>query len=388
MLSQCIQAARRAYMSIEALIKAEFKLSKELVYLNHAAVSPWPNSTANAITQFAMENTISGATDYPKWIDVEKNLRSNLASLINAANADDIALVKNTSEALSMVAYGLDWQAGDNIVISDEEFPSNRIVWQSLSDKQVEVKQVSLKGNPEDALIAAFDKQTKLLAISSTQFSSGITLDLVKLGNACAQKNILFCVDAIQTIGALQFDVQKIQADFVMADGHKWMLAPEGIALFYCHPKIRSKMKLHEFGWHMTQDMYNFDVSQWRVADSARRFECGSPNMLGIHGLNASIALLLEVGMENIEKAVLENTEYLFSLLAKNSQIEIITPQTPGQYAGIVSFKHHKKDNSELFSHLWSNNIICAQRGRGIRFSAHFYTAKQGIKKASDLLKI
>lgn len=371
---------------LKALIQTEFNLSKDITYLNHAAVSPWPATTSNAIRQFATENNNYGATYYPKWNDVEENLRLNLATLINASSPDDIALVKNTSEALSMVAYGLNWQAGDNIVISDEEFPSNRIVWQSLANKQVTVKQISLKEQPEEALIAACNSQTKLLAISSTQYSSGITLDLVKLGNACKKKNILFCVDAIQTIGALQLDVQKIQADFVMADGHKWMLAPEGLALFYCNSKIRPKLKLNEFGWHMTQDMYNFNNQDWEIANSARRFECGSPNMLGIHGLNASITLLLEVGMDTIEKALLENSEYLFSLLNKNKKIEIITPQSKGQYAGIVTFKHFKKPTDELFSHLWANKIICAQRGDGVRFSAHFYTSKTAIKKAADLL--
>jgi len=373
-------------MNIHSLIQTEFKLSDQFIYLNHAAVSPWPVSTTNAITEFALENNIFGATYYPKWNEVETNLRSNLALLINAPSPDDIALVKNTSEALSMVAYGLEWQANDNIVTSDEEFPSNRIVWQSLSDKQVQLKQVSLKNNPEDALIATCDAHTKLLAISSTQYSTGITLDLVKLGHACKQKNILFCVDAIQTIGALQLDVQKIQADFVMADGHKWMLAPEGLALFYCSQKIRSTLKLNEFGWHMTRDMYDFNSQQWEIADSGRCFECGSPNMLGIHGFNASINLLLKIGMDKVEQLLLENTEYILSLLNKNKRVEIITPQTQGQYAGIVSFKHIKRDSSELFSHLWSNNIICAQRGDGIRFSAHFYTSKENIKKATDLL--
>ncbi len=373
-------------MDIRSLLQAEFKLTDEITYLNHAAVSPWPTSTTNAITEFAVENNIYGATYYPKWNEVESNLRSNLALLINAPKPDDIALVKNTSEALSMVAYGLQWQPDDNIVTSDEEFPSNRIVWESLSNKQVKLKQVSLKNNPEDALIAACDEHTRLLAISSTQYSTGITLDLVKLGQACKDSNILFCVDAIQTIGALQFDVQKIQADFVMADGHKWMLAPEGLALFYCNEKIRSKLKLNEFGWHMTEDMYNFASKDWAIAGSGRRFECGSPNMLGIHGFNASIALLLKIGMDKVEKLLLDNTEYLFSLLRKNKEIEIITPQIKEQYAGIVNFKHSKRESSELFSHLWSNNIICAQRGEGIRFSAHFYTSKESIKRAVDLL--
>ena len=373
-------------MNIEALIQAEFNLTDKITYLNHAAVAPWPQSTTKAVTNFAIQNNIYGATYYPQWNEVETNLRSNLATLINAESPDDIALVKNTSEALSMVAYGLDWKTNDNIVTSDEEFPSNRIVWESLANKNVHLKQVKLESSPEDALIAACDENTRLLAISSTQYSSGINLDLVKLGKACKERDILFCVDAIQTIGALQFDVQKIQADFVMADGHKWLLAPEGLALFYCHSKIRSQLKLNEYGWHMTKDMYNFNSKQWEIADTGRRFECGSPNMLGIHGFNASVSLLLEIGMDKVEDLLLENTEYCFSLLRKNTQIEIITPQTQGQFAGIVTFKHKVICNNELFEKLWSKDIICAKRGEGIRYSPHFYTSKNAIKHAVNLI--
>ena len=373
-------------MNIEALIQAEFNLTDKITYLNHAAVAPWPQSTTKAVTNFAIQNNIYGATYYPQWNEVETSLRSNLATLINAESPDDIALVKNTSEALSMVAYGLDWKANDNIVTSDEEFPSNRIVWESLANKSVHLKQVKLESSPEDDLIAACDENTRLLAISSTQYSSGINLDLVKLGKACKERDILFCVDAIQTIGALQFDVQNIQADFVMADGHKWLLAPEGLALFYCHSKIRSQLKLNEYGWHMTKDMYNFSAKQWEIADTGRRFECGSPNMLGIHGFNASVSLLLEIGMDKVEALLLENTEYCFSLLRKNTNVEIITPQTQGQFAGIVTFKHKVIDNNELFEKLWSKDIICAKRGEGIRYSPHFYTSKNAIKHAVNLI--
>jgi len=374
-------------MNLNNIIQTEFKLSKDVTYLNHAAVSPWPESTSQAVIQFAKQNTVFGATHYPDWLKVEDRLRQNLAILINAKSPDDIALVKNTSEALSMVAYGIDWQPGDCIVTSDEEFPSNRIVWESLQDKGVSLKQVALSKDPEDDLIAALDTKTRLLAISSTQYSSGINLDLEKLGKICKQKNILFCVDAIQTIGALQFDAQKIHADFVMADGHKWMLAPEGLAVFYCAEKTRSSLKLNEYGWHMTQDLYNFSNKSWQVAESARRFECGSPNMLGAHGLDASIQLLLNIGMDKIESLLLDNSRYLFTLLNNIPDIEVITPQVDGKYAGIINFRHKSKDNDALFEMLWNNKIICAKRGEGIRYSAHFYTSKELLSNAVDTIK-
>lgn len=185
--------------------------------------------------------------------------------MLNAPCTTDIALVKNTSEALSFVAYGLDWQVGDNIVSSNEEFPSNRIVWQSLADQQVEFREANLSTaeTPEDALFALVDKHTRLISISSIQFARGLRMNLQRIGEFCKQQHILFCIDAIQSIGAVQFDVQKYQADFVMADGHKWMLGPEGLGVFYSSPAAREQLKLTQYGWHMMHDTHNYENKPW-----------------------------------------------------------------------------------------------------------------------------
>ncbi len=143
----------------------EFPLSDELIYLNHAAVAPWPKRTSAAVIKFAEQNTRYGSHFYPDWLNKETELRTQLQALLNAPSADDIALVKNTSEALSFVAYGLTWQAGDNIVSSNEEFPSNRLPWQSLSNQGVEFRQADLYSadTPEDALFALVDSNTRLI---------------------------------------------------------------------------------------------------------------------------------------------------------------------------------------------------------------------------------
>jgi len=285
-----------------------------------------------------------------------------------------------------LVAYGLEWQAGDNIVSSDQEFPSNRIVWESLKNKGVEFRETNLNSglSPEDALISNTDKKTRLLTISSVQFASGMRMDLEKLGNYCNDNNILFCVDAIQSIGALQFDVQKIQADFVMADAHKWMLAPEGIAIFYCKADKRDLLQLNQFGWHMIEEYLNYDKHPWKIARTARRFECGSPNTLGTHALNASLSLLLEVGMENVENGLLKNTAYLIDKISSLNNYEIIS--STENYAGIVVFRHKTASQSALFEYLKSNQVICAERGGGIRFSPHFYTSEETMDRAVALL--
>jgi len=364
----------------------EFQLDKGLLYLNHAAVSPWPRCAQKAVKDFTDENSIYGSRNYLQWLETEQALREQLARLINAPSSSDIALLKNTSEALSVVAHGLDWQSGDNIVSSNEEFPSNRIVWQSLASQGVELRQADLSTNesPEDALFALVDEQTRMIAISSVEYASGLKLDLQRIGEFCQQHEILFCVDAIQSIGALRFDVQTCHIDFAMADGHKWMLGPEGLALFYVRAEQRDALQLHQYGWHMTEDYMNFDNRQWTVAESARRFECGSPNMLAIHALQASTALLLDIGMEEIERRVIDNSSYLIDLISENKDLGCITNTHPERLAGIVTFKHRAKDSQGLYTELMQAGIMCAYRGGGIRFSPHFYTNRETLSKAID----
>jgi selenocysteine lyase/cysteine desulfurase len=374
---------------MQDLINREFNLRSDLVYLNHAGVSPWPNRTVKAVHFFAEENMREGSFRYPHWVEVETELRRQAQLLINAPSKDDIALLKNTSEALSVVAYGLPWQQGDNIVSSDQEFPSNRIVWESLSPKGVEFREADLgsASTPEDALFSLVDGRTRLITISSVEFSTGLRMDLERIGAFCRDRGILFCVDAIQSLGALEFDVQKIQADFVMADGHKWMLGPEGLAIFYCNPDIRSNLSLTQYGWHMVEDLYNFDRKDWKIAHTARCFECGSANMLGVHALHASLSLLLEAGIKDIEKAILTKTEYLFRELKSIPALKLVTSEAAHRCAGIVTFRHLKSDNSALYQYLMEKNVMCAFRSGGIRLSPHFYTPEDKIDYVIALLK-
>jgi len=367
-------------------LQQEFPLLESIHYLNHAAVSPWPIRTADAVTDFARENATQGSQHYLQWINTETTLRKQLQQLINAKSVNEIALLKNTSEALSVVAFGLPWQPGDNIVSIKGEFPSNRVVWQALKPKGVELRLADVNSvNPEQDLLKLVDKRTRLITVSSVQYASGFQLDLASIGAFCRENNIRFCVDAIQSIGALQFDVQAIQADFVMADGHKWMLGPEGVALFYCREELLEELALHQYGWHMTDTFTNFDNDDWQPVDTARRFECGSPNMLGIHALSASLSLLLEFGMKNVEACILENTRYLFEHINKAEQLTLLSNMSEGRYSGIVTFRHRTMDNDTFFSLLTENGVMCAQRGGGIRFSPHFYTPKEKILHALNI---
>ncbi len=356
---------------------------EQMIHLNHAAVAPWPAATRDAVKRFADENADLGSTHYPTWLKLEQQLRRQLAELINAPSAADIALVKNTSEALSFVAYGLEWQVGHNIVSSDQEFPSNRIVWESLGQFGVEFREADLSSgtNPEEALFARVDRNTRMITISSIQYASGLRMDLECIGRFCRENGILFCVDAIQSIGAVQFDAQAIKADFVMADGHKWMLGPEGLGLFYCRPEIRDQLRLTQYGWHMVDPLGNYSYKDWTVAKTARRFECGSPNMVAIHALQASIQLLLETGMERVEERLLDNTRYLCERLEAMHGVELLTNTDVKRYGGIVTFTAGDKDEA-VFEALQQRNVLCALRGGGIRFSPHFYTPKGQLDEA------
>jgi len=368
----------------------EFPLTDELIYLNHAAVAPWPKRTSAAVIKFAEQNTRYGSRFYPDWLKKEVELRSQLQTLLNAPSPDDIALVKNTSEALSFVAYGLTWQVGDNIVSSNEEFPSNRLPWESLANQGVEFRQADLNSSdtPEDALFALVDSNTRLLTISSIQFASGLRMDLARIGEFCKQRGILFCIDAIQSLGAVQFDVQAYQADFVMADGHKWMFGPEGLGVFYTTPKARDQLKLTQYGWHMMKNTHNYENKPWEVHPTARRFECGSPNMLGIHALSASLSLLLETGMAAVEALVIAKSDYIKDAIDKNENLVLLSKRKSQLKSGIVTFKHRIVANDVLYQFLQKSGVVCALRGGGIRFSPHFYNTFDEIDRALELIAL
>jgi cysteine desulfurase / selenocysteine lyase len=368
----------------------EFPLTGELIYFNHAAVAPWPKRTSEAVIRFAEQNTRYGSHFYLDWLKKEAELRRQLQALLNAPSADDIALVKNTSEALSLVAYGLTWQPGDNIVSSNVEFPSNRMPWESLADQGVEFRQADLYSadTPEDALFALVNSNTRLLTISSIQFASGLRMDMERIGEFCKQRGILFCIDAIQSLGAVQFDVQAYHADFVMADGHKWMFGPEGLGVFYTTPEARDQLKLTQYGWHMMKDTHDYENKPWEIHPTARRFECGSPNMLGIHAFSASLSLLLETGMDAVEKQVIEKSDYLKDAIDKNSQLVLLSKQQNRLNSGIVNFKHISFSNEVLYNYLQKNGVVCALRGGGIRFSPHFYNTFEEIDRALELIKL
>ena len=361
----------------------EFPVLQHGHYMNHAAMGPWPLRTTRAVQAFAQENADMGSEKYPLWLRREKHLRDMLAGMMNAGSADDIALLKNTTEGICTVAGGIDWRRGDNVVIPKDEFPSNRLPWLALERHGVEVREVDIRAvaEPEQALLERMDANTRLLSVSAVQWTDGLRLDLGQLGGGCKTAGALFFVDAIQQLGALQVDVQACNIDFLAADGHKWLLAPEGIAVFYCAPHVRERLQLLQHGWHMVDDFLDFDRAEWPPSKSALRFEAGSPNMLGQVAMHASLELLLEVGMAEVEANVTDNSRVLSETLDGISGVELALPYDSGRVSGIVSFRLPGYELALVYKTLKRAGIVCAMRGNAIRLSPHFYQAGQPLQR-------
>ncbi len=367
----------------------EFPVLQHGLYANHAAISPWPLIASKAVAAFAMENAEIGAEKYSHWLLRETQLRKRLAGLINASSADDIALLKNTTEGICTVANGITWRKGDNLVLPADEFPSNRLPWLALQRYGVEVREVDIRSTsePEKALIDQVDKRTRLLSVSAVQWTDGLRLQLEALGQFCRQNNVLFFVDAIQQLGAMQMDVQACGIDFLAADGHKWLLSPEGIAVFFCREGVREQLQINQQGWHMVDDPYQFNRTQWQPSKTALRFEAGTPNTLGQAGMHASIGLLQKVGMPQVEAFVTGNSLTLSAGLESMPGVELVRSFDPQRVSGIVSFRPANRNLVEIQQTLKQRGLNCTVRGEAIRLSPHFYQAGRPVLEMLDLIQ-
>lgn len=358
------------------------------LYFNHAAVGPWPRCAADAVQAFAEENVRQGSADYRQWYERESELRNNLARLTGAGSSDDIALLKNTTEGICAVAFGLDWNAGDNIVLPRGEFPSNRLPWLAQKNQGVETREIDIRAaeRAEVALLEAMDEKTRLLTVSAVQWNDGFRLDLQYLGAECQKRNVLFFVDAIQQLGALPLDVEACRIDFLAADAHKWMLAPEGIAVFFSREEARARLRLLQRGWHMFDNPWLFEREDWKPSASARRFEAGTPNTVGQAAFHASSGLLLAYGMENVGRRILANTDQLIRGMRELPGFRVTSPTAPERRSGIVTFDHEQLSPAELHGALTRAGVSCVVRGSSIRLSPHFYQGERQVGAVIGLL--
>ena len=360
--------------------RAEFPVTKSYIYMNHAGVAPLSNRVRNAMIGFVEDATVNGAVNVESWVETIERCRSVAAQLINA-DATEIAFMKNTTQGILIAANGIDWRAGDNVVTTAVEFPANVYPWWSLKKRYgVETRMVPEREGRiyfED-IVSAIDERTRVVTISHVEFASGFRNDIKAIGEMCRERDIWFVVDAIQSLGAIEVDVKSSHVDILAADGHKWLLAPEGAAIFYCADDKRERLINTNVGWASVvnpRDFLNYDLTQ---KPDATRFEEGSYNSIGLYGLKAAIELLLEGGISNIENYILELTAGLIKGL-ESKGYRVITPKSDSERAGIVVFESDQHTPTELYEMLHDQNIVTAERGSGIRVSPHFYNTESEI---------
>ena len=366
-------------------IRKEFPVTSEIIFFDHARVAPLPKRVQQVVTAFIDDATRFGTVHYETWVLELEHTRKKFAELINA-NLDEIAFVKNTSEGISIVANGFDWQLGDNVVIPDIEFPANVYPWWNLEHRGVETRMVkSVEGRvPFDELVKHVDNRTRILSISSVECNSGFRNNLNRLGTFCKEKGILFFVDAIQSLGVLPLDVKKDHIDFLSADGHKWMLSVEGLGGFYISKNVVDRIRPTTMGWGNVVNAENFMDYDFTLQKDAKKFEEGTPNTMSIHAFGAALGLLLEAGIDNIEKRVISVGNYIIAELNRRN-IKIYSSTLLNERSGNISFVLDK-DVSKLYSFMLENKVKLTVRDGLVRFSPHFYNNEDEVLQVFDIL--
>ncbi len=368
------------YESVEPLYqryRSEFPITRNLIYLNHAGVAPLCRRAATAMQELTSDALEFGSYHYDRWLAVYEGLRAAAARLINAS-PEEIALTKNTSEGVATVALGIDWRPGDRVVAFKEEFPANYYPWKRLENQGVEVDWLSVS-DPLDK-VAETCRGARLLAISFVQFLSGFRADVTSLGEICEEHDCLFFVDAIQGLGAFPLDVKKSKIHALAADGHKWMLGPEGCAILYVQRDLQDSIEPVEFGWTNVAGYNDYASRDMALRQDAGRYECGTLNTVGCYGLRASIEFLLEVGVENIGQLVQARADEVAEGALRKGY-ELMGRRTPESGAGIVSFRKPGMDSRLVVRALKDRKIAAAPRAGWVRISPHFYISPEDIEQ-------
>lgn len=361
--------------------RLEFPVTEHWAFLNHAAVAPLCRRARDVIREYADDMAENGNVHEARWWSRIEDARAMAARSIGA-QPTEIALVKNTSEGLAFIAEGLDWRVGDNVVIAAGEYPANVYPWMHLASKGVAVKTVARRGARialED-LAAAIDSRTRLLSLSFVQFATGFRSDLAAVGAMCRDRGVDFCVDAIQGLGVHPIDVEAMKIDYLAADGHKWLVAPEGAGICYVRSARLERIRPVSIGWKSVVGMHDYSTIDFRLRPDASRFEGGSFNVVGLVALGASLSLLEEIGIAVVERRVRELTDYLIDRLAELGA-DVFSPRGAGEWSGIVSFSVPGTDPSAIVPKLKERGVVISRRDGRFRASPHFYNNREDIDR-------
>jgi selenocysteine lyase/cysteine desulfurase len=365
--------------------RAEFPSAAQHVHMNHAGISPLSRRVGAAIRTFTDEAVLLDGAVYRRWEARAEAVRGAAARLIGV-RTHEIAFVRSTSEGLSLVASGLSWEPGDNVVTVADEYPSNVYPWFGLRRLGVETRLVE---RPQlrfgiDDLAAMVDRRTRALAVSAVDWQSGFRADLAALGEFCRARDILFVVDGIQAVGALHVDAAACGVDVLAAGGHKWLLAPEGCGIVFVSDRVVERVHPVVLGWKSVENAGAYLPYHFDLRPDAARLEPGSAPHLAIHALGAALDLLLEIGPAAIETRVLEITDELADGL-RGLGASVLSPRNGAERSAILTFAIG--ETADLHQALTDARIVTRQRLGGIRLAPHFYNDADDVARVLDVVR-
>jgi selenocysteine lyase/cysteine desulfurase len=365
--------------------RAQFPVTERWAFLDHAAVAPLTLPAVNALRDYADNLAQNGIAAVKHWLDRIAAVRALAARLINAPDASDVYFIPNTTHGIGIVAEGFPWRAGDNVVLACEEYPSNQYPWMNLAPRGVETRRVESRGNrlAIDDIRRAMDDRTRVLTVSSVEFASGFRNDLDALGAICRERGVFFFVDAIQSLGVLPLDVQRTPIDAISADGHKWLLGPEGAGIGYIRREWVERLHPIGVGANSVVHPYAFTTIDFTLKPHAGRWEGGAYNVPGITALGASLELLMNEGVDQIEQRVLALTDYLCDRAASRGW-SIFSSRAAGEKSGIVSLVHPTLPAAEVQKRCRAAGVIVNNRADRVRVSPHAYNIEDEIDRFLD----
>jgi selenocysteine lyase/cysteine desulfurase len=371
--------------------RREMPIAERWVYLDHAAVAPLPAPARGAVEQWSCQASEQGDTVWPQWAERVEQIRSRAASLLNA-DQDEVAFIPNTTAGIGFVAEGLPWQAGDNVVTLENEFPSNLYPWMNLDSRGVETRRVPVAAGRVDVdqLLSSCDERTRVIAISWVSYCSGWRIDVAELARLAHQRDILVFLDAIQGLGVFPLDVRETDIDILAADGHKWMLGPEGAGIMYIRRDLLPRLRPLNVGWNSVVRAHDFSHVEMNLKPAASRYEGGTQNMAGVLALGASLDLLARMGLGATRSAiadrVLSISDYACARLAA-AGARITSPREPQHRSGIVVFDVPGQEPAAVRRRLLDAGVVASCRGGGVRISPHAYISQCDIDQLVDAIK-
>ena len=361
-------------------IREKFPIKHNRVYFNNASIGPLSNPVIAAVDAFMADVRDHGRNNYPQWCEhADHAVKGRIADMIGA-DKSEIAFIKNTTEGILIVANGIDWQPGDNVIIADIEYPSNVYCWMNLKRRGVRIRWIKCRQGrfTADDVAALIDGRTRLVSLSAVQFLNGFRFDLEKVGELCRARGVMLNLDGIQLLGALHLDVSRFHIDFLSAGGHKWLAAPIGTGIFYCRQSSLERLHPLNVGYHSvdkSEDDIEYDLT---FKPHAGRFEEALVNFPGIWGLEAAVDLITGLGTERIEQHILELNRLAHEGL-KSRNYRIVSSFEEKERSGIMCFKHPSLPAQQIWERLHDAGVDLAIRGSALRMSPSFYNDEDEV---------